>query len=209
MDFRGRQPQDYEEMLQEFFEKCWEKNSLGRADPAKGTFRSWVITVFKNTVRNEDRKGTWGPTPNTNQKDYPKGGLVSTNALLETYGPLMEPRADDTPETLFERVYFYRVRTDALEDFREMCEVNDQVRRYQVFTARYIEPFDNTMKQVPDVGQLSREFAFPSEEACRRVLASALRDFRSIVIEKLALDCSSTEQAECECDVVVKSFLAN
>src|SRR5580700_1458836 len=39
MDFRGRQPQDYEEMLQEFFLKCWDKNPLGRADPAKGTFR--------------------------------------------------------------------------------------------------------------------------------------------------------------------------
>lgn len=210
MDFRGRQPQDYEEMLQAFFLKAWEKNSLARAEQKKGTFRSWLITVFKNTVRNEDRHATWVPTPNSNLKAYPRGELVSTAALLETFGPLMEPRAADTPETLFERVYQYRILTAALEDFRELCEANDRIRRYQVFVARYIDPMEyGKTRQFPSLSSLARDFEFPSEEACADVLRSAMKAFRSIAMDKLSRDCTSTDQTERECDLLVEVFLAN
>jgi DNA-directed RNA polymerase specialized sigma24 family protein len=211
MDFRGRQPQDYEEMLQTFFLKSWEKNPLGRADRDKGTFRSWLITVFKNTVINEGRHATWGPTPQTNQKAFPKGGLISTSVLLDTYGPLMEPQATDTPETLFERVYQYRILTAALEEFREVCEANDVVPRYQVFVARYLDPMEsrNGHKALPELEDLAREFGYASEEACGRVLRSALTEFRKIATEMLARDCESMAQAERECDLLVATFLAN
>jgi len=211
MDFRDCQPQDYEEMLQIFLLKCWEKNSLGRADRDKGTFRSWLITVFKNAVYNEMRNGTWGPTSRTNLKAYPKGGLISTSVLLETYGPLMEPQAEDTAETLFERVYQYRICTAALEEFREVCEANDVVSKYQVFVARYVDPMkDHTgHKPLPDLANFAREFGYPSGEACGRVLRAALTEFRSIAAKILARDCSSMQQAERECDLLVGTFLAN
>jgi hypothetical protein len=211
MKFWGRQPQDYEEMLQAFFLRCWEKNSLGGADRDKGTFRSWLITVFKNSVLNGDRDGTWGFTSNTNQKAYPKAGLISTNALLETYGPLMEPQAKDTPETLFERVYQHRICTAALKEFREVCEANDVVPKYQVFVARYVDPIEsrNGQKGLPDLADLAHEFGYASGEVCGRVLRSALKEFRTIATEMLARDCSSMEPAARECDLLVATFLAN
>ena len=211
MDFRQLQREDYEEMLQTFFMKCWEKNSLGLADPQKGTFRSWLITVFKNAVYNEQRKATWGPTSKTNQKAYPKAGLISISALLETYGPLMEPQAEDTHQTLFERIYQFRIRTSAMDELREICEANDVETKYQLFVARYIAPMegDNGHKVLPDITELTRQFGYASAESCNRVLRSALKEFRKIATEMLARDASSKELAERECDLLVATFLAS
>lgn len=198
-EFPGRQHQDYEDMLQGFLLKCWEKNALAAASPQKGKFRNLVVTVFKNHVFNADRDGRAGIR-------FPAGGLVSTEVLLETYGEFMEPLASETPEDVFERVYQQRVFDNAVEEFHTRCEANDQIRRFQVFMARVVTP--KTVGEAPPThAELADRFGFPSANASVKVFRSALGEFKSILVNLLARGCNSTQESERECEVLLTTLL--
>lgn len=198
-EFPGRQQQDYEDMLQGFLLKCWEKNALAAASPQRGRFRNLVVTVFKNHVFNADRDGKAGVR-------FPAGGLVSTEALLEAYGEFMEPLASETPDAVFERVYQQRVFDAAVEEFRELCEANDQGRRFRVFLARTVTPKRHG-EPAPTHAELAVQFGFPSANASVKVFRSALSEFRSILLNLLARGCSAPKEAEREYEVLLATLL--
>jgi hypothetical protein len=200
-EFPGRQHQDYEDMLQGFLLKCWEKNALAAASPHKGKFRNLVVTVFKNYVFNSDRDGRAGIR-------FPAGGFVSTEALLETYGEFMEPLASETPEAVFERVYQHRVFDAAIEEFRERCEANDQARRFRLFMARAVAP-RREGSAPPTHAELAGRFGFPSANASVKVFRSALSEFRSILLNLLARGCSSAKESDRECEILLTTLLAD
>jgi RNA polymerase sigma-70 factor (ECF subfamily) len=198
-EFPGRQQQDYEDMLQGFLLKCWEKNALAAASPQKGRFRNLVVTVFKNHVFNADRDGRAGIR-------FPAGGFVSTEALLETYGEFMEPLTSETPEAVFERVYQQRIFDAAVEEFRERCEANDQSRRFQLFRARAVVPKkEGTVP--PTHAELAERFAFPSANASVKLFRSARSEFRGILLNLLARGCSSAQESERECEILLATLL--
>lgn len=198
-EFPGRPHQDYEDMLQDFLLKCWQKNALAAATPQKGRFRNLVVTVFKNHVFNDDRNGKAGIR-------FPAGGFVSTEALLETYGDVMEPRDFETPEAVFERVYQQRIFDAAVEEFRDRCEANDQIRRFRVFMARAVEP-KRDGEPAPTHANLAHELGFPSANACVKVYRSALTEFRAILLDFLSRGCSSASESERECAILIASLV--
>jgi RNA polymerase sigma factor (sigma-70 family) len=50
---QGNSPQDAEDLTQEFFSKLLEKNSLARADPDRGKFRTFLLRSLRNFLINE------------------------------------------------------------------------------------------------------------------------------------------------------------
>jgi RNA polymerase sigma factor (sigma-70 family) len=187
-EYRGWPLQDYEDLLQGFYLKCWEKNSLASAKEDKGRFRNFLIASLRNFALNwiRDQKA---------RKRLPAGGLVSAEALVEEYGSVMEPRGGESSESVVERVYQHRVFRAALKEFRERCEADERMRRYDVFAARYVEPLSSECGP-PENAELTRRFDFPSEGACLRVLRSAFAEFRSIVTRSLEADCGEGALAE-------------
>jgi RNA polymerase sigma factor (sigma-70 family) len=200
-EFPGRQRQDYEDILQGFFLRCWEKNSLAVANPERGKFRSFLVTVFKNYVYNFDRDARAAIR-------WPAGGLVSADALFEEYGALMEPRGSDTPETIFERVYQHRVFRAALDEFRQRCEAGDQLRRYRLFLARAVTSrWNGQSAETLTHAELAEQFGLSSANASVKIFRSARAEFRIILMDQLGRSGDSADEIERECELVLAMLL--
>ncbi len=93
---RGRDQHEAQDLTQEFFSQLLEKNSLERATPERGRFRSFLLTALKNFLANE-----WDKT-----QAQKRGGGQSPLSLALADGESrysLEPAHELTPERLFER----------------------------------------------------------------------------------------------------------
>lgn len=49
----GHSPEDAQDLTQEFFARLLVRRDTGRADPAKGRFRSFLLVAMKHSLANE------------------------------------------------------------------------------------------------------------------------------------------------------------
>jgi RNA polymerase sigma factor (sigma-70 family) len=100
-----------QDLTQEFFIRVLEGRYLGRADPEKGRFRSFILTSLKFFVADEEdrhrahKRGSGMVVP----LEFPKGE--------ERYQ--REPGHDETPERIFERRWALSVLDRVLERLRD------------------------------------------------------------------------------------------
>jgi RNA polymerase sigma-70 factor (ECF subfamily) len=93
---RGHRTEDAEDLTQAFFARVLEKNAIGRADPARGRFRSFLLSSLTHFAANE------------HDRDVAKkrgGGAPALSLEFErAEGRFqLEPVTDDTPEKIFDR----------------------------------------------------------------------------------------------------------
>lgn len=94
---KGLSPEDAQDRVQDLFQQLLEKQDwIGSADPGKGRFRTFLLTVFQRSIAKEFRR----------QKSQKRGGLVQT--LGFDYGEAesryqLDPYHNETAETLFDR----------------------------------------------------------------------------------------------------------
>src|SRR5688572_22933994 len=69
-------PEDARDFVQGFFLQCLEKDVLQKADAAKGKFRTFLLSCFKNHVDSVWRR-------ERAQKRTPPGGLQSLQGLMQ------------------------------------------------------------------------------------------------------------------------------
>jgi len=92
----GLDPEDAAESTQEFFVRLLEKDFLDRADPLRGRFRSFLLTLFKRFLVNEYER----------QNAQKRGGHLQRFSIDAAVGErqyAFEPVDDWTPEALYER----------------------------------------------------------------------------------------------------------
>lgn len=93
---RGNLPHDAQDLTQSFFARLLEKRLLERVDPAKGKFRTFLLTAMKNFLLDEWNKANA-------QK---RGGQVSILSIDEEVAEeqyAREPTDGITPDQLYER----------------------------------------------------------------------------------------------------------
>jgi RNA polymerase sigma-70 factor (ECF subfamily) len=87
---------DAEDLTQAFFERLIAKHALAAADPARGTFRSFLLSSLKHFLCNEWHKANA-------KKRAPAGPLLSFDADTAEAGLAHEPADAATPEAIYER----------------------------------------------------------------------------------------------------------
>lgn len=92
----GHPPEESQDLTQEFFARLLERNTIARADPARGRFRSFLLASLKNFLAHEWEKA----------RAQKRGGRVQVLPLefdtAETRcAP--EPANTDTPDKIFDR----------------------------------------------------------------------------------------------------------
>ena len=93
---QGYSPDDAQDLTQGFFARVLEKDYLASADPAKGKFRSFLLTVLQRFLADERDKA----------RALKRGGgqrLVSLDAQVAEERYQAEPSHELTPEALFDR----------------------------------------------------------------------------------------------------------
>ena len=93
---RGYRPEEAQDLTQGFFARLLETGSLRTADPARGRFRSFLLTALKRYVINEHERSTAAR----------RGGghahfSLDFDQAERVYAS--EPSTDETPERLFDR----------------------------------------------------------------------------------------------------------
>jgi RNA polymerase sigma-70 factor (ECF subfamily) len=92
----GHNPQEAEDLVQTFFERCLEKNYIAAADEAKGRFRSFLLIALKRFLAHESEKARA-------QKRGTGRPPLALDALSAEQRYALEPANHLSPDRLFER----------------------------------------------------------------------------------------------------------
>ena len=111
----GNDSESARDLTQAFFAKLLEKQDLRAADPARGRFRTFLLTAMKNFLGGEWRKG---------QALKRGGGLeilaLDFDAAEASYQ--LEPRRGLDPEAIYERRWALGLLEQAVADLREQYQ---------------------------------------------------------------------------------------
>jgi len=108
---RGYEAEDARDLTQAFFAKLLEKHDLTAVDPARGRFRSFLLTSLKNFLASEWRR----------QATLKRGGdveLVSIDYEDAANRYRLEPAHALTPEAIYERRWALALLDREVDDVR-------------------------------------------------------------------------------------------
>lgn len=135
---RGNDPEDAQDLTQEFFLRLIQKNWLAGVTPEGARFRSFMLTMVKGFLANaHDRvraakRGGGRPT-------------IPLDAQLAEERFAAEPASTQTPESIFERRWALAVLDEALHRLRATAQEADKVRHFE-----HLQPF---LSREPDEGE--------------------------------------------------------
>jgi len=189
--------EDAADLTQEFFARAFEKGSLGRFDPARARFRTFLRVCLDGFVVNEHKAAS----------RIKRGGAVSfvsldfaaaereLSALPVASGPTdvsSVPSADD--ETVFRQEWVRALFANAVADLRESCVAAGKQMQFDVFQ-RY--DIDEDRDGRPTYAQLGAELKIPVTQVTN-YLAFARRELRRLVLERLRDVCATDEEFRLE-----------
>lgn len=171
---QGQSPEDAQDLLQGFFTRVLEKDSLAAADQDRGRFRSFLLACLQHYVLNELDKS----------RAQKRGGAanqyISLDALDAEARYAVEPADHRTPERLFEQQWALQILDQVLLRLREHYEKQGKVELFEVLK-------NSLMSSVSS--QSHRELATQLNMAEGTVTVAAhrlRRRFRELLREEIA-----------------------
>ena len=122
---RGYSVEDARDLTQAFFARLLEKNDLRAADPARGRFRSFLLTAVRHFLSNQR---DW-------QSALKRGGGQPTLQLDFASGEeryIREPSDQLDPERIFERRWAMEVLESALRRLEADCARTGDTRQFEI-----------------------------------------------------------------------------
>jgi len=178
----GNSPHDAQDWVQSFFEYLLENRIVGKAEPGKGRFRSFLLATFKHFISTERRR----------QAAQKRGGgrmLISLDEQDPEERYICEPADNHTPETLFElswaRTLLARVAA-SLE--REYAAAGKR----EAF--KILQPHLQSGRQDSSMAETARALG-KSEDAVKSAVQRLRQRFQQLLREQIA------ETVECKEDV--------
>ena len=175
--------EDAKDLTQGFFTTAFEKNYFVAYDSSKASFQTFLRTCLDGFVANERKAGQRlkrGGDLEHFQLDFVTAG--------EEYATQLWP-SHVTPEDFFQREWVRSIFTLSVECLRRRCDESGKEIQFQIFE-RYDLADDGG--QNVSYASLADQFGL-SPATVTNYLASARRDFRRIVLEKLR-EITATEE---------------
>ena len=187
---RGKNANDARDLTQEFFARLLEKDFLQTADPDRGRFRSFLLTVLKRFLANEHEK----------EQTLKRGGDRRKLAIDFDSGEQriqIEPATSATPESIFERQWaltlLQRVLSNLEADYSESGrrELFEKCRVYLTGSAG-APPYAETAEQLG-----------MTEGALKVAVHRMRKQYR----EKLQEEVAQTVSSEAEVEDEIRSLM--
>jgi len=182
---RGYGPEAAEDLIQAFFTRLLEKGILRQADPARGRFRSFLLTSLKNFAANEHERDV----------ARKRGGGASLLSLeLDTAEGRfqLEPPTDETPERVFDRrwaVTLLERALAALDERHRKAGKAEQFERLKIYLTGEQPP----MEYAEMAEQLGMTY-----QAVKTAVHRLRRQFRDVVSAEIAQTVESPDDIEDE-----------
>ena len=111
----GYSKEDAEDLVQSFFARMLEKNTLEDADPARGRFRAFLLVSLKHFLINEwDKSQTW--------KRGGRNAIFSLEALAQDHPLHARPEERLSPDVLYDRAWALTLLQRVLEGIEKLHE---------------------------------------------------------------------------------------
>jgi RNA polymerase sigma-70 factor (ECF subfamily) len=179
----GRAPHDAQDLAQEFFARFLESNSIVRADPARGKFRTFLLGALKNFLTDAHRKAT----------AWKRGGGVKIVSFEETDAEeryRLEPVDNRTPDQVYEQRWVVGLLDTAIGRLRDEFRAAGKERQFQVLKVFLSREGDDA----------SYDAAGAELNTSGKTIAVAVhrirRRFRQVVRSAIADTVSTPEEAE-------------
>jgi RNA polymerase sigma-70 factor (ECF subfamily) len=127
---KGHAEQDAEDRTQEFFLAFLVKGWLSPADPQRGRFRDFLLTLLKRFAYDQ--------TVRPREQTKFERRFVSIHTLLQDSDRAYEPPAHETPEETFQRQWKVELLTAVRQSLRAYYEglpKPAEQRRFEIFAA--------------------------------------------------------------------------
>ena len=187
---------DAADLTQEFFSRAFEKGSLGRFDPSRARFRTFLRVCLDGFVANEHKAAG----------RMKRGGGISfvsidfataEHELHEQHGAAARtvpavPSTDD--DALFRQEWVRALFADAVNALRASCEAAGKQAHFEVFQ-RY--DLDDHPLGRPTYAALGTQLGIPATQVTN-YLAFARRELRRLVLERLRTLCASDDEFRLE-----------
>ncbi|HVJ84962.1 MAG TPA: hypothetical protein VM452_04910 [Caulifigura sp.] len=161
-----------EDVLQDFVLTLLDKNLLAVADPAKGKFRSLLLTALDRFLVSRFRHDSAA-------KRSP-GHVTSLEAAeLDVAQPESEAAL------AFERAWALDVLAETLSRMKLECDEGDDNVRWQLFEDRVIGPLLNHSEPT-DYGEFAKRHGLENEKAAMNLLVTAKRQFARVMRDVIA-----------------------
>lgn len=188
---KGHAEMDAQDLVQGFLTSCIERDFFARADREKARFRTFLRVSFDNHAKNVKR------AENAKSRK-PLKGIVSLDELMagddEKYS--IEPRVDDTPEDVFNRVWARDLMFRVLRMFKEDCRDTGKDTHWHIFNFRIVRP-SLEGDTPPPLDELARKFGLTPKQAANRLLA-ARRNYQRLLRETIRIYALSEDDAAAE-----------
>ena len=160
----GRDNEDAKDLTQSFFATALERDFLGRFDPARASFRTYLRMAVERFAANQHES--------VNRRK--RGGGVQFEPVEE------QAAAAESPEEAFEREWRRQLFALALDDLRELCTASGKQLQLHIF-----ESYDLADGDRPSYGELARCHGV-AETTVTNHLSWARRTLRALVTERLS-----------------------
>lgn len=182
---RGSSVEDAQDLTQAFFARVLEKRVLLQADPARGRFRSFLLTSLKNFAANE------------RDRDIAKkrgGGVPVVSLEFErAEGRFqMEPANNETPERMFDRRWALALLDRVLSRLKAETVPGGREAQFDRLKT-YLTGDQPQLSYAQTAGDLGM-----SEGAVKVAVHRLRRHFRDVLRDEVAQTVSSPEEVEDE-----------
>mgnify|MGYP006282567205 CR=1 FL=1 len=157
---RGHSPDDAADLTQQFLLTVLiERDLVSKADPARGRFRSFLLTALRHFVVDEHRRARGrAPAPSHGSEAVGLNGRPKTVASMDEEAlRLAEPEEHAAdPVTAFDRQWAKTALEIAIQRTREACLASGQERYWRAFEGRVLHPIQHGCEPI-EVETLARE----------------------------------------------------
>ena len=187
---------DAADLTQEFFARAFEKGSLGRFDPARARFRTFLRVCLDGFVANEHKAAgriKRGGGLSFVSLDFMAAESELTDQQAAPHGGngTAVPSVDD--DALFRQEWVRALFADGVSALRESCDAAGKTTQFAVF-----ERYDlDDAHERPTYAQLGAELGIPVTQVTN-YLAFARRELRRHVLERLRALCASDDEFRLE-----------
>lgn len=132
----GVEDERAKDLTQEFFAAALGTELFAKADPARGRFRSFVLTALKNFLANAYRA-------EQALKRRPQSGFVSIHELADSEGFHYEPpelAQRETPDVVFHRTWLSGLIRRVLHSLELECRATRKENHFELFRQRIVLP---------------------------------------------------------------------
>jgi RNA polymerase sigma factor (sigma-70 family) len=168
----GYPVEEAQDLTQEFFARLLEKHYLTRADPARGRFRSFLLSSMKHFLADEyDR-----------QHAQKRGQHATLQIEFYFAEPMQnwEPRDDETPEKAFERAWALALLSRVTAQLRESFAREGHASQFDCLK-QFLPGTDGDFSYAEAARRLGR-----SEGAAKVAVHRLRRRYREVLYREIA-----------------------